>query len=167
MFGHCSSGAVRTRVRSSASPPAPDGTVDAFVDGTAVAVLDDAEELTTTKPGFVFALDGLRFIETFGASPTSLTDLRDALQTGQPPRRKHVRELIEDGLVRPHPRPDDAWSPRARARRSTRSPRRGGNDADDQHSWARSRACPASTSREHSPTSRALPRGRLCGSPPR
>ena len=78
---------------------APEGTVDAFVDGTAVAVLDDAEELTTTKPGFVFALDGLRFIETFGASPTSLTDLRDALQTGRPPRRKHVRELIEDGLV--------------------------------------------------------------------
>jgi ribosome-associated translation inhibitor RaiA len=75
------------------------GTVDAFIDGTAVAVLDDAEELTTTKPGFVFALDGLRFRETFGASPASLTDLRDALQTGRRPRRKHVRDLIADGLI--------------------------------------------------------------------
>lgn len=76
-----------------------EGTANAFVNGTAVAVLDDVEELTTTKPGFVFALDGLRFRETFGASPASLTDLRQALQTGRRPRRKHVRELIADGLI--------------------------------------------------------------------
>jgi hypothetical protein len=76
-----------------------EGTANAFVNGTAVAVLDDVEELTTTKPGFVFALEGLRFRETFGASPASLTDLRPALQTGRRPRRKHVRELIADGLI--------------------------------------------------------------------
>jgi hypothetical protein len=57
------------------------------------------KNLTTTKPGFVFALEGLRFRETFGASPASLTDLRPALQTGRRPRRKHVRELIADGLI--------------------------------------------------------------------
>ena len=76
-----------------------EGTANAFVNGIAVAVLDDVEELTTTKPGFVFALDGLRFRETFGTSPASLTDLRQALQTGRRPRRKHVRELIADGLI--------------------------------------------------------------------
>lgn len=75
------------------------GTIDAFVDGAAVAVLDDAQELTTTKPGLVFALDGLRFRETFGASPPSIADLRDALTTGRRPRPRHIRELIEEGLV--------------------------------------------------------------------
>jgi hypothetical protein len=78
---------------------APAGTIDAFVDGAAVAVLDDAEELTETAPGFSFALDAMRFRETFGASPSCLTDLREAVTTGRRPRRKHVRELIEDGLV--------------------------------------------------------------------
>jgi hypothetical protein len=76
-----------------------EGTANAFVNGTTVAVLDDVEELTTTKPGFIFALDGLRLRETFGASPASLTDLRDALQTGRRPQHKHVRELIADGLI--------------------------------------------------------------------
>ncbi len=78
---------------------APDGTVDALIDGAAAAVLDGAEELTRTTPGFVFALDGMRFRETFGASPSCLADLRGAAETGRRPRRKHVRELIEDGLV--------------------------------------------------------------------
>jgi hypothetical protein len=77
----------------------PEGTVEALVDGAAVAVLDRADELTGTTPGFVFALDGMRFRETFGASPACLDDLRDAEETGRRPRRRHLRELIGDGLV--------------------------------------------------------------------
>ena len=75
------------------------GTVDALIDGTVAAVLDDAEELTRTTPGFVFALDGMQFREIFGASPSCLADLRDAEETGRRPRRKYLRKLIEDGLV--------------------------------------------------------------------
>lgn len=75
------------------------GTIDAFVDGVNVAVLDDAQELTTTKPGLVFALDDLRFRETFGASPPSIADLRDALTTGRRLRPQHIQELIEEGLL--------------------------------------------------------------------
>ncbi len=78
---------------------APDGTVDALVDGAAVAVLDAADELTRTTPGFVFALDGMQFSETFGASLPCLADLREAATTGRRPWRRHVQELIEDGLV--------------------------------------------------------------------
>ena len=77
----------------------PAGTVDASIDGAAVAVLDRADELAGTAPGFVFALDGMRFRETFGASPSCLADLREAEETGRRPRQRHVRELIEDGLV--------------------------------------------------------------------
>ena len=91
---------------------APEGTVDAFIDGAAVAVLDGADELTGTTPGFVFALDGMQFRETFGASPSCLTDLREAEETGRRPRRRHVRELIEDGLV------DRTLGLRARGRRA-------------------------------------------------
>lgn len=78
---------------------APGGTVDGLVDGTAVAVVDAADELTTTQPGFVLVLDGLRFRESFGASPAALGDLRDALERGRRPRQKHLLQLIEDGLV--------------------------------------------------------------------
>ena len=77
----------------------PEGTVEAFVDGAAVAVLDRADELLGTTPGFVFALDGMQFRETFGASPSCLADLREAATTGRRPWRRHVRELAEDGLV--------------------------------------------------------------------
>ena len=77
----------------------PEGTVDAFVDGVAAAVLDEAAELTGTAPGFVFALDDVRFRETFGASPRCLADLRDAVATSRRPRRRHLRALMEDGLV--------------------------------------------------------------------
>jgi hypothetical protein len=78
---------------------APGGTIEAVLDGTTVAVLDDADELTTTRPGLVFGLDDRRFHETFGASAAALFDLRNSLQTGRRPRGVHVRELIEDGLV--------------------------------------------------------------------
>jgi hypothetical protein len=78
---------------------APDGTVDVLIDGSHVAVLDAAHELTETAPDFVFALDDLRFRETFGASRASLADLRDSVETGRRPRPAHVRELIADGLV--------------------------------------------------------------------
>jgi hypothetical protein len=78
---------------------APDGTIEAIVDGTTAAVFDDAPELTATTPGLVFAMDGLRFRETFGASPKALGDLRAALQGDRRPRREHIRELIEDGLI--------------------------------------------------------------------
>lgn len=78
---------------------APGGTVDATIDGAAVAVLDRAEELTQTTPEFVFTLDGMPFHETFGASPACLSDLREATETGRRPWRRHVQELIEDGLV--------------------------------------------------------------------
>ncbi len=77
----------------------PGGTVEALVDGVAVALLDDADELTGTTPGFVFALDDQEFRETFGASPSCLADLRDAVETGRRPRRAHHRQLVEDGLV--------------------------------------------------------------------
>ena len=90
----------------------PGGTVDAFVDGSAVAVLDSAPELATTTPGFVFALDSTPFRETFAASPASRADLRDALAKGRRPRRTHVRELIEDGIV------DRTLAPTARGRRA-------------------------------------------------
>jgi hypothetical protein len=49
-----------------------EGTIEAVVDGAAVAVLDRADELLGTTPGFVFALDGMQFRETFGASPSCL-----------------------------------------------------------------------------------------------
>ena len=78
---------------------APDGTIDVLVDGSHVAVLDAAHELTETAPDFVFTLDGQRFREIFGASPACLADLRDSVETGRRPRPQHVRELIEDGLV--------------------------------------------------------------------
>jgi len=77
----------------------PEGTVEALVDGTAVAVLDRADELLGTTPGFVFALDGMRFRETFGTSASCLSDLRDAEETSRRPRRRYLRELIADGLV--------------------------------------------------------------------
>jgi len=78
---------------------AADGTIVASIDGTRVAVLDDAEELMSTTPGFVFVLDDQRFHETFGATDASLADLRDALRRGRRPRRRHLRLLVEDGLV--------------------------------------------------------------------
>lgn len=78
---------------------APDGTVEAVIEGTTVAVLDDVDELTTTQPGLVFTLDGRQFHETFRASAGSRSHLRESLQTGRRLPRAHVRELLEDGLV--------------------------------------------------------------------
>lgn len=78
---------------------APGGLIDAIVNGAVAAVLDDARELAATRPDLVFALNGLRFRETFGVSPVAAADLRDALKTGRRPRQKHVRELIADGLI--------------------------------------------------------------------
>jgi hypothetical protein len=75
------------------------GTVTARVDGAAVEVLDDARELTGTAPGFVFALDGIEFRETFGSSSAALEELRDAVETGRRPVSARFRELLEDGLV--------------------------------------------------------------------
>ncbi|MEP7225521.1 MAG: hypothetical protein ABI783_11270, partial [Actinomycetota bacterium] len=79
--------------------PAPDGTVNVLVDGSHVAVLDAANELTGTEPDFVFAFDDLRFRETFGAPRASLADLRDSVTTGRRPRPAYMRELIADGLI--------------------------------------------------------------------
>jgi hypothetical protein len=76
-----------------------DGTVVTWIDGAEVAVLDRADELTGTMPRFVFALDGTAFRETYGASRSSLADLRAAAETGRPPRREHVRALLQDGLI--------------------------------------------------------------------
>jgi hypothetical protein len=78
---------------------AADGTIDALVDGAAAAVFDDAEELNRTTPDLTFAIDQMQFRETFGASPSSLGDLRAALEAGRRPRRMHIRELVEDGLL--------------------------------------------------------------------
>lgn len=77
----------------------PGGTIAASVDDTPVAVLDDASELATTTPGFVFTLEGRPFRETFGASSAVLADLRAALRQGRSPRREHLPELTGDGLV--------------------------------------------------------------------
>lgn len=77
----------------------PGGTIAASVDDTPVAVLDDADELTTTTPGFVFTLDGRPFRETFEAPSAVLAGLRAALQQGRSPRREHLPELTGDGLV--------------------------------------------------------------------
>lgn len=79
--------------------PAADGTLEAVVDGVLVAVLDIADELERTEPGFVFALDGWRFHETSAVPESVLAELREALVTGGRPRAEDVRELIADGLV--------------------------------------------------------------------
>ncbi len=75
------------------------GTVAARVDGMSVAVLDRANELAATTPGFTFVLDGRRFRETFGAPAAALTDLRRAVESGRRPRRRYARELTADGLI--------------------------------------------------------------------
>jgi ribosome-associated translation inhibitor RaiA len=77
----------------------PDGTVETQVDGAAVAVLDRADELLGTTSELIFALNGMQFHETFGASPSCLADLRDAEESGRRPRPRYVKALIEDGLV--------------------------------------------------------------------
>lgn len=79
--------------------PAADGTLEAVVDGAFVAVLDRADELERTEPGFVFALDGSRFRETFAVPKSALVQLRETFVTGGAPQPENVRELIEDGLV--------------------------------------------------------------------
>jgi len=79
--------------------PAADGTLEAVVDGVLVAVLDRADELERTEPGFVFALDGWRFRETSAVPQSALAELREALVTGGRPRAEDVRALIADGLV--------------------------------------------------------------------
>lgn len=75
------------------------GTVEVRIDGALAAVLDDADELTETLPGFAFDLDGVEFRETFDASPPALADLRASVENGRSPRSAYVRELIADGLV--------------------------------------------------------------------
>jgi hypothetical protein len=92
--------------------PADDGTLEAVVDGATVAVLDRADELTGTEPGFVFALDGTEFRETFAVPPSRLAELRQAVEEGRRPRSESLRELIEDGLV------DRALGVTARGRRA-------------------------------------------------
>jgi hypothetical protein len=79
--------------------PAADGTLEAVADGVLVAVLDRADELKRTEPGFVFALDGSRFRETFAVPQSTLAELRETLLIGGTPRLQNVRELIEEGLV--------------------------------------------------------------------
>ena len=76
-----------------------DGTLEALVNGVFVVVLDRADELTTTEPGFVFELDGARFRETFAVPQSTLAELRETLEDGGNPRPESVRELIADGLV--------------------------------------------------------------------
>lgn len=79
--------------------PMPDGTLEAFVDGAAVEVLDRADELERTDPEFAFVLDGNTFHETFAVPKAMLAELREAIATGRGPRPEILRELIEDGLV--------------------------------------------------------------------
>jgi hypothetical protein len=92
--------------------PATGGTVEAVVDGAAVAVLDGADELTRTEPGFAFALDGTEFRETFAVPPSTLAELRETVEAGRRPRSESRRELIEDGLL------DHALDLTARGRRA-------------------------------------------------
>ena len=79
--------------------PMPGGTLEAFVDGAGVAVLDRADELERTDPEFAFVLDGKTFYETFAVPKCTLAELREAIATGRGPRPDNLRELIEDGLV--------------------------------------------------------------------
>jgi ribosome-associated translation inhibitor RaiA len=79
--------------------PMPDGTLEAFVDGAAVEVLDRADELERTDPEFAFVLDGTTFHETFAVPKSTLAELREAIASGRAPRPENLRELIEDGLV--------------------------------------------------------------------
>lgn len=79
--------------------PALDGTVEAFVDGAAVAVIDRADELTRTGSGLGFELDGTMFRETVAAPDTMLVDLRAALEEGRRPRTENLPSLIAEGLL--------------------------------------------------------------------
>jgi len=94
------------------------GTLQAFVDGAAVAVLDDAEELTKTEPGLVFVLDGGEFLETFTVPRSVLARLRDAVEAGRVPQQENIRGLLEDGLL------DGTLSLTARGRRALALDRR-------------------------------------------
>ena len=96
--------AVLFRGRSAAGSeltllPAPDGTLEALVDGASVAVIDRADELAQTAPGFAFGLDGTMFHETFAVPSTTLADLRGALQDGRRPRAGNLPGLIAEGLL--------------------------------------------------------------------
>jgi hypothetical protein len=79
--------------------PAAGGALEAAVDGAAVAVLDDANELARTEPGLVFVLEGTAFAETFAVSRSALARLRDALEAGRQLPAESVRGLLADGLV--------------------------------------------------------------------
>ena len=76
-----------------------DGTLDAAVDGTTVALLDKAEELDETEPPLGFRLDGTLFYEEFAATPAARAALRESLELGDPPEPELVGELLADGLV--------------------------------------------------------------------
>jgi hypothetical protein len=78
---------------------AADGTVEAVVDGGLLAVLDRADELQSTAPGFVLRLDDASFRETFSVSRSTLDELRVSLETGRSLGPESVPTLIAEGLV--------------------------------------------------------------------
>ena len=76
-----------------------DGTIDAAVDGTTVALLDAAEELDSTEPPLGFRLDESVYYEEFATTPPARVALRASLEEGLPPTPPFVAELLADGLV--------------------------------------------------------------------
>ena len=139
------------------------GTVAARVDGMSVAVLDRANELAATTPGFTFLLDGRRFrrdVRHVGFCSRGPPPRR---QSGRRPRRRYARKLTADGLI------DRTLALTARGRRALALDLHPARHAEAGSTPAISVRGPvpagvATTSSRRSSTSPASRRGRFCGS---